>query len=59
MKEIKLITVKEAAAYLELPLSRAYQLVRVKGFPSLRVGCSWRIDQNQLDQWVKSEILKK
>lgn len=59
MNDVKLITVKEASKYLRLPLSRIYQLVRVKAFPSIQMGGSWRIDQNQLDSWVKSEILKK
>lgn len=59
MNDVKLIKVKEAAAYLGLPLSRIYQLVRVKTFPSMQLGSSWRVDQNQLDSWVKSEILKK
>ena len=58
MTETKLITVKETASSLGLPLSKVYQLVRAKGFPSLRLGGSWWIDQSKLQDWIDSEISK-
>ncbi len=45
------LTIPETAAYLRLPLSKVYELVRSKGFPSAKLGKTWRVHRGRLDAW--------
>jgi excisionase family DNA binding protein len=44
-----LLTVKETAAYLRLPLSSFYYLVQRGQIPAIQIGGSWRIKKSSLD----------
>jgi len=50
-----LITVKEAAAYLRIPIPTVYYLVQKGQLPAVQIGGRWRIKQDELD----SQILQK
>jgi excisionase family DNA binding protein len=57
--EKRLLTVNEGAEVLNVPISKVYQLVRSKNFPSLKVGGVWRIDSQKMDRWIDKQIQVK
>ncbi len=54
--KLKSLTVKEVAAELNIALCHAYQLMRVEGFPSFRVGKSWRASAAGLEEWIQKQM---
>ena len=50
--ECSMFTVKEAAKYLGIGLNNAYALIKVDGFPHVRIGHSIRIPKIALDNWI-------
>lgn len=52
-------TVPETAQYLNIPVSKIYELVRAKDFPALKLGKSWRIHKERLDQWLLAKLPEK
>lgn len=54
--EKRLLTIKETSELLNCPTSKTYQLVRSKGFPSLKVGQEWRVDKIKLEKWIEKQI---
>jgi excisionase family DNA binding protein len=53
------LTIDETAHYLKLPVSKVYELVRAKDFPSVKLGKHWRIFQDRLDQWLICQLEEK
>lgn len=53
------LTVPQIAEYLNLSVSTVYQLVRVKDFPAVKLGKSWRILKDKLDPWFISQLANK
>lgn len=47
-----LMTVPEAAEYLNLATSKVYELVHSKDFPAVKIGKNWRIMRDKLDKWL-------
>jgi len=45
------ITVEETATYLNISLSKTYELCRRRSFPSVKLGVQWRVNKNALDEW--------
>ncbi len=48
----KLLRMDEVAAYLDVTLARAYELVRQGVVPAVRIGRQIRVDPARLEQWV-------
>ena len=57
--EKRLLTIQEGAAVLNVPISKVYQLVKSKSFPSLKIGGTWRIDGDKLGKWIDKQIQVK
>lgn len=55
------MTIKEAAAYLRIPLSSFYKLAQDGKVPCRKVGRHWRFHKGALDQWLglSSQPVKK
>lgn len=51
-------TVKEAAHYLGLGVSKTYTLVKEKKIPHMKFGKSIIIPKSKLEQWMESEVMK-
>ncbi|WP_241687101.1 helix-turn-helix domain-containing protein [Deinococcus metallilatus] len=51
-----LLTVKQAAAALQLGTNRVYEMVNAKELPSLRLGGSIRIPRSSLIQWIEDQL---
>ena len=46
------LTIEELAAYLKIPKSTLYKLVREGKVPSQKVGRHWRFHKEAIDQWL-------
>lgn len=51
------MTVKEVRDYLKCSNENAYTLVKSKGFPSFKVGGSYRIRKDEFIEWVRNQSL--
>ena len=51
----ELMTVKELREYLKCSNAKAYSLVRSKGFPSFKIGNSFRIRRSEFIEWVQNQ----
>jgi excisionase family DNA binding protein len=47
-----LLTVKEAAQYLRIPLTTAYYLIQRRKIPAIQIGGDWRIKKSSLDREI-------
>lgn len=55
----KMITIPEAAAHLNLAVSKVYELVHAKDFPAVKIGKNWRIFGDRLDAWLEVQFQEK
>lgn len=53
-----LMTPKELMAYLRCSKTTAYDLCRRKDFPSFRIGKSYYIQKDKLEEWFDKESAK-
>ena len=48
----EVLTIDELAAYLKIPKSTLYKLVREGQIPSQKVGRHWRFRKETIDRWL-------
>ncbi|MBT9133766.1 MAG: putative DNA-binding proteinA [Firmicutes bacterium] len=48
------LTIEELAAYLKIPKSTLYKLVREGKIPSQKVGRHWRFRKAAIDHWLEN-----
>ena len=46
------LTIEELSAYLKIPRSTLYKLVREGRIPSQKVGRHWRFRKGAIDRWL-------
>lgn len=51
--EFRLLTVQEVAVILGLGRTKTYELMRSKGFPSMRLNNKLLVRDDLLDEWVR------
>jgi excisionase family DNA binding protein len=49
----EILTVREVAAYLKLPVSTVYRLAERRDLPGHKVGRQWRFHRSVLDDWFQ------
>ncbi|HSW63923.1 MAG TPA: helix-turn-helix domain-containing protein [Dissulfurispiraceae bacterium] len=47
------LTIEELAAYLKIPKSTLYKLVREGKIPSQKIGRHWRFRKGAIDHWLE------
>ena len=47
------LTIEELAAYLKIPKSTLYKVVREGKIPSQKVGRHWRFRKGAIDHWLE------
>jgi excisionase family DNA binding protein len=47
-----ILTIEELSAYLKIPKSTLYKLVREGKVPSQKVGRHWRFRKETIDRWL-------
>ena len=48
-----ILTIVELAAYLKIPTSTLYKLVREGKIPSQKIGRHWRFRKGAIDRWLE------
>jgi excisionase family DNA binding protein len=48
---IKVMTVREVSAYLQVHPSTIYRLVKHHQIPAFQVGSDWRFNVEEIDRW--------
>lgn len=51
-----ILTIDELAAYLKIPKSTLYKLVREGAVPSQKVGKHWRFHKDAIEAWIKDGV---
>jgi excisionase family DNA binding protein len=49
------LTIEELAAYLKIPKSTLYKLVREGRIPSQKIGRHWRFRKGAIDNWLEEK----
>ena len=47
------LTIEELAAYLKIPKSTLYKIVREGKIPSQKIGRHWRFRKGAIDRWLE------
>ena len=55
----QILTIREVAAYLKLPVSTVYRLVERRELPGNKVGRQWRFQRGLIDEWLKQRSQEK
>jgi excisionase family DNA binding protein len=50
----EILTIRDVAAYLKLPVSTVYRLAERRDLPGHKVGRQWRFHKPVLDEWFRS-----
>lgn len=53
------MTVKETAAYLNVPVAQIYKLCKKRSFPSIKIGKHIRINKEQLDMYFYANNMQR
>lgn len=51
----EVMTIKDMESFLQISRSKAYELIKSKGFPVYRVGSEFRILKGELIDWMKEQ----
>lgn len=53
------MTVKETAAYLNVPVAQIYKLCKKRSFPAIRIGKHIRINKERLNMYFYESDMQK
>ncbi|MCX5825318.1 MAG: helix-turn-helix domain-containing protein [Deltaproteobacteria bacterium] len=53
------LTIQELAAYLKIPKSTLYKLVREGKIPAQKIGRHWRFRKEAIDRWLEEMWVNK
>jgi len=53
-----ILTLKELSAYLKIPESTLYKVVREGSLPAQKIGKHWRFSKQAIDAWISNRIPK-
>jgi len=54
---VRLLTLKEASKVLKVSSDKLYRIVKSDStFPATKIGGTFRVDEDLLDQWVKDKF---
>lgn len=51
--------IPEVSAYLNIPKTEVYKLVKIPHFPAVKLGRQWRIKRDLLDKWFTDRANRK
>ncbi|MBI5376330.1 MAG: helix-turn-helix domain-containing protein [Candidatus Schekmanbacteria bacterium] len=51
--EMKILTIPEVAKLLQINMHTAYRYAKEGKIPAVRIGGSWRVREEILEQWLK------
>ncbi|MCL6614734.1 MAG: helix-turn-helix domain-containing protein [Firmicutes bacterium] len=47
------MTVKQVSIYLQISVSKVYQMAQEGQIPCCRLGQQWRFDREEIDRWLR------
>jgi excisionase family DNA binding protein len=50
---IKLLTIDDVCQILRVSKPTAYNLIHNKGFPRMKIGREWRVEEHLLLKWIQ------
>jgi excisionase family DNA binding protein len=53
---IKVMTVREVSAYLQVHPSTIYRLLKRHQIPAFHVGSDWRFNIEEIDRWLSASV---
>ncbi len=53
-KELEILTLEDAAAYLRLSKRSVYRLLKEGKIPAKKIMHKWRFEREQLKEWIRS-----
>jgi excisionase family DNA binding protein len=53
------LTIEELAAYLKIPKSTLYKLVREGKIPCQKIGRHWRFRKGAIDHWLEQRLVNE
>ncbi len=59
MEKDRILTLREAATYLQLGVPTIYRLAQAARIPASKVGGQWRFRREVLDAWMDAQALRK
>lgn len=51
-----MMTVNEVSKYLRVSTNEVYRLCNQRNFPAVKLGKSWAIHKDQLDEWILKQF---
>lgn len=51
-KSTQVMSVPEAAAHLGVSTSKMYEIVRIQGFPCIRIGRRVLVNRKKFEEWI-------
>lgn len=55
----KMLKPNEVAKYLNIGRDKTYALLKVKGFPSIKIGNQYLVPEDKLNEWIDSKMGKE
>lgn len=55
----KILKVKDIQDHLGISKTRAYELIRLKTFPKVKIGHRYYIPENEYEEWLKRNTKKQ
>lgn len=52
----KMLTVKDIQEHLHIGHNKAYALIRLKGFPKVKLGGTYVIPESKYEKWIEDHI---
>ena len=53
---VKWMTVKQVSDYLQISVSKVYQLAQGGEIPCCRLGQQWRFEREEIDRWLRRTL---
>jgi len=55
---MKLLTIEEVAEVLRVSKPTAYTIIHSKGFPKVKIGRAWRVEEQLLQKWILEQSIE-
>lgn len=52
----KYLTVKDIQDILQIGKNKAYNLCALKGFPAIKIGTTYRVEESLFNQWMADNV---
>jgi excisionase family DNA binding protein len=54
LEPVRMLTLAEAAEFLQVSTRTLHRMIERRGFPAFKVGGQWRVRESQIAKWMES-----